>query len=187
MDCAVCASHEFGVVHSMLEAGASPEAIAGQTSLQLDDIEWHAANCVSFADDGPDTLEKSDQRIRDLAQRIAVAGTAAGLQGDVKSQLQALSAALRAETEIRHALEARAADARQDANAPVTVASLDELMREFDRSTDPRVRLSAEVADRPDEAQAFRYLLQHPDLCRAVMNLIVEYRESKETVNAPAV
>jgi hypothetical protein len=137
MSCEVCTSPSFGVAHAMLECGASPAEISEQTGLELSAVEWHAANCVRVVEDEePDSLEKSDVRIRDLAARIAVAGTSAGLQGDVKSQLLALSAALRAEQEIRRSLEERAKNAPKSGNdEPLTIAKLDLMVKNYLETT----------------------------------------------------
>lgn len=94
----------------MLACGATPDAIAASTGLDPVAVEAHLAACVSPStlDDTPDNLERSDQRLRALAEKISLAGTGAGLQGDAKSLLTALSISLRVEMEIRRRLETKA-------------------------------------------------------------------------------
>lgn len=89
----------------MLACGADAETIATTTGLDIALVEQHIESCTTATDDSPDSLEKSDQRLRNLSELIGSASLAAGLQGDPKTQIAALAVALRAETELRRRLE----------------------------------------------------------------------------------
>ena len=106
-DCPVCVSPYNLEIASMAACGATAEVIATSTGLDVDAIENHLAICCAapVPDDTPDSLEKSDQRLRGLASKIAAAGTASGLAGDAKSLLAALAIELRVETALRARLE----------------------------------------------------------------------------------
>jgi hypothetical protein len=106
-DCPVCLSPYNVEISSMLACGADAETIATSTGLNLSAVEAHIAKCCAapVPDDTPDSLEKSDQRLRALAAKIAAAGTASGLAGDAKSLLTALAIELRVETALRERLE----------------------------------------------------------------------------------
>jgi hypothetical protein len=106
-DCVVCFSPYNVEISSMLACGADAETIATTTGLDVNAVESHIAKCCAapVPDDSPDSLEKSDQRLRALASKIAAAGTASGLAGDAKSLLTALAIELRVETALRERLE----------------------------------------------------------------------------------
>ena len=144
MTCAVCESPYLGQVQTLLSCGADASAIATATTFDQSVIEQHIRDCCTVVStDGQDTLEASDRRLRGLVQRISIAGQAAGLQGDLKSLLTALSAELRLESEIRSHLQARAVEEEKKKengpDTPLTVKSLDKLIRkaEQDAASDP--------------------------------------------------
>jgi hypothetical protein len=106
-DCSVCVSSYAVEISSMISCGADAETIAASTGLDVNAVEEHMAVCcvTPVQDDSPDSLEKSDQRLRALAAKIAAAGVSSGLAGDAKSLLAALAIELRVETALRERLE----------------------------------------------------------------------------------
>ncbi len=110
-DCSVCTNPLLGVVASMIDCQARPEEIADSTGLLVTDIEAHIALCCQMP--APvNTLQASDERLQTLQDRINVAITASGLQGDLRAQLSGLGLALRAEAELRRRVEDTEAKAR---------------------------------------------------------------------------
>jgi hypothetical protein len=150
--CAVCVSPMIATVHSMQECGASWIEIADATSLQADEIEKHFAECCEVATASePDSLAASDARLKQLQERIALVATAGGLQGDLRSQVSALSLSLRAELEVRASLQERA-----EAIQPLTPDCRswpEEKRREFIKYTDS-VMAEAEARAKPGSAVA---------------------------------
>jgi hypothetical protein len=106
-DCPICTSAYALEISTMLDCGATVETIASSTGLDVALVQEHIETCCTTVtdDDSPDTLEKSDKRLRVLSERITAATLGAGLSGDAKSQIAALAIALRAETELRRRLE----------------------------------------------------------------------------------
>lgn len=132
--CEICLSPMLAVIHSMREAGSEFSEIADATALDAETIELHFAQCCELTGTEPDSLQASDERLRRLQQQISLTATAGGLSGDLRTQVSALSLALRTELEIRQNLTERAAaeaERSDNLDRPVTVARLDELVKEF--------------------------------------------------------
>jgi len=178
----------------MLACGATAEAISTATALDVDAVEDHIATCCAapIADDIPDTLERSDQRLRALAEKISAAGTGAGLAGDAKTLLTALSVGLRLEMEVRKRLEAKQEqlgrdlphdiDRWTDAEAEKMRAYMDQVVLDAGRTSyaSPQARLMAvEVelerrADVLEVANLFQRLLKDPALLATVQAMTKE-------------
>jgi hypothetical protein len=120
-------------IASMIACGATAETIATTTGLDVNAVEDHLATCcATITDDGPDSLEKSDQRLRNLSELIGSASLAAGLQGDPKTQIAALAVALRAETELRRRLEDQIEKQHEQGGdiPPITIEQFDQLVEQ---------------------------------------------------------
>jgi len=192
--CCVCTSPYSLEIASMLACGATAEAISTATALDVDAVEDHIATCCAapIADDIPDTLERSDQRLRALAEKISAAGTGAGLAGDAKTLLTALSVGLRLEMEVRKRLEAKQEqlgrdlphdiDRWTDAEAEKMRAYMDQVVLDAGRTSyaSPQARLMAvEVelerrADVLEVANLFQRLLKDPALLATVQAMTKE-------------
>jgi hypothetical protein len=109
--CAVCTSPMRAVVAALLECGASVVEMVDHTGLDAKLIESHLAHVAADDSEEPTSnnpVELSDERLRILLRRAHETYTAAGLQGDTKSQVSALSAQLRCECEIARRAESKA-------------------------------------------------------------------------------
>ena len=71
VDCPVCTSSYILEISSMIACGADAETVATSTGLDVEAIEEHLNVCCAapVQDGTPDTLEKSDQRLRALAEK----------------------------------------------------------------------------------------------------------------------
>ncbi len=134
--CTVCVSSVLLSVISMAEQDIPVEEIATATGLEASAIERHLAECCTLAasTSEPDSIEASDRRLRDLSNRIGLAASVSGIQGDTRSHLSALSLALRVELEQRAAILDRAAAERaaprnEDELLKVTVAGCDLMLK----------------------------------------------------------
>jgi hypothetical protein len=88
----------------MADCNADIDEIATSTGLLAADLESHFSTCCQ-APAIASSMEQSDARLAALQERINLSIISAGLQGDHKSQLQALSLQLRSELEVRRRLE----------------------------------------------------------------------------------
>jgi hypothetical protein len=131
-DCPACTSTYALEIASMLACGADAETIATTTGLDVALVEQHIESCTTATDDSPDSLEKSDARLRALSEQITSASLAAGLQGDAKGALAGLAIALRAETELRRRLEDQIEKQyEQGGTVPaITIEQFDEVIRQ---------------------------------------------------------
>src|SRR5580658_1491503 len=109
MPCPVCTNPMIGVVTSMLDCSASAEEIAASCGLSVEEVEQHITECCKPAV-APTTLAASDNRLALLADRISACITTAGMSGDIRGQLSALSLGVRAELEFRRRLETQEKD-----------------------------------------------------------------------------
>jgi len=93
----------------MSDCGATFAEIADACGLDSETIEQHFRTCCEVVAAGPepDSLTASDERLTRLQEKISLAATAGGLQGDLRSQISALSLSLRAELEVRASLQER--------------------------------------------------------------------------------
>jgi hypothetical protein len=132
-DCQVCISPMLLTVVSMAETGSGAGEISTATGLDELDIERHFVECCRPVTPVKDTMNASDDRLRQLQSRIELAISVSGLQGDGKNHLAGLSLALRAELELRRRLEDQAALERTsnlDSNA-LTIENLDRLVESY--------------------------------------------------------
>jgi len=121
------------MVVSMAERDTPVSEISDATGLDATAIERHFVKCCALAANTgeKDSLAQSDIRLRELSSRISLAANIAGVQGDTKSHLSALSLQLRCELEQRQAMIDRdAVKANNDENT-LTIANLDEQVRNF--------------------------------------------------------
>ncbi len=134
-DCEICTSPMLLSVVSLAEQGSSPEEISEATGLHALAIEQHFSECCTLAapTSERDTMEQSDRRLAQLSERISLAASVSGIQGDTRSHLSALSLALRVELEQRSAILARDTAERESPHDPsdisCTVAQIDAMIR----------------------------------------------------------
>ena len=179
-NCPVCTSEFALEVASMIACGADAETIATTTGLDVDAVEQHIETCCAMAtDDSPDSLEKSDARLRALSEQITSASLAAGLQGDAKGQLAGLAIALRAETELRRRLEDQI-EKQPDGILPITVEQYDELTRQAEESAATRGD-DCMLIDRVTRFIGHRLLFWPED---ARCDLILQFLEADKTGTA---
>jgi DNA-binding transcriptional MerR regulator len=148
-DCPICISPLISTVHSMQETGVSYDEIGETCALDPADIEQHFQKCCEpiVAGTAPDSLQASDERLRQLQQKISLVAVGAGLAGDVRSQVSALSLSLRTELEVRARLEERVKVEAEKADNPdkaLTIASLDAAVREYTVALDSKTEGIAE-------------------------------------------
>jgi hypothetical protein len=181
-------------IASMLACGATAEAISTATALDVDGVERHLTTCctTNAVDDAPDTLERSDQRLKVLAEKISAAGTGAGLAGDAKTLLTALSVGLRLEMEVRKRLEAKQEqlgrdlphdiDRWTDAEAEKMRAYMDRVVLDaghtsYASTTAKMMAMEVELERRADALQVvglFQRLLKDPALLATVQAMTKE-------------
>jgi hypothetical protein len=104
-------------VSAMIDCGASAQEIADSTALDVADLEHHLDVCCrppATLTSVEEALAASDQRLQVLSERISATIVSAGLTGDCKSQLGALSLAVRVELENRRRAEEAAKAAVHD-------------------------------------------------------------------------
>jgi hypothetical protein len=175
--CPVCTSSFAVEVSSMIACGADANLIATTTGLDVAAVEQHIETCCALTlDDGPDSLEKSDQRLRNLTELIGSASLAAGLQGDPKTQIAALAVALRAETELRRRLEDQL-EKHPDGIPPITIEQFDRLAAQAEEAAKARGD-DCLMIDRVCRFIGQR-LLYWPDDARC--DLILQFLEAEKT------
>jgi hypothetical protein len=133
--CPVCVSPMLLTVVSLAEQGSGVSEIADSTGLTQLEIERHFEKCCASIAVFPekDSLNASDERLRQLQERISLAISVSGVQGDIRSHLTGLSLAIRAELELRRRLEEQAAldtTANPDPDA-LTLSRLDQLVKNY--------------------------------------------------------
>ncbi len=193
-DCEVCLSPLIATVHSMREMGSTFFEIADATALDAAEVEQHFSECCVIASSEPDSLTASDERLKRLQEKIALVATAGGLQGDLRTQVSALSLSLRAELEVRSALAERA-KAEKEAPDPndiqVTVAQIDALLRSVEAhqkpgEVDPYLWL---IRLQPATVALFRRISANPMLLAAIQEFEMNFippRPNEEEPRASA-
>ena len=169
---------------SMLEAGATLEELANAPGLTALEVEQHFQERVpATATNGRDSMEQSDLRLQELSEKISLAANVAGIAGDTRSHLSALSLQLRCELEQRAALAARDAkekEAPRDAgDVQFTCAQLDGLAKHYAANSE---RIDASPASRAwcllREERVFETIVQKIWRDRSILPMLLAVCEA---------
>jgi hypothetical protein len=121
--CSICASADALAIANALEAGLRQKQIAQQFNISKFALSRHVNRCLAPAPTNGDSTGDQISKWLDRADDLYLQ---AGVNGDVKSQVQALSAAVRSlQAEQRN--EAKRQEKEQD-KSPTGVSPMEEMM-----------------------------------------------------------
>ena len=128
-ECSICFHSEAAAINAAVEAGVHQKTIAEQFSVSKFALSRHKKNCLAPAPTGSETtgdqLEKWLRRADDLY-------LAAGANGDVRSQVSALSAAVRSlQAAQRHESKRQEQSEKQNPSGQMMVDHLDEVVHKY--------------------------------------------------------
>ncbi len=135
--CPICSSNSLPVVSAALEGGARLVDIAKLVPFDIHQLQRHKRHSAppAIPADNASQAEMSDARLARWMERTEQAYLAAGLQGDLRGQVDAVRSGIRAELEFRRRHEVRDEQNAPNKNLPfeqrpVTIEMLDGIIRE---------------------------------------------------------
>src|ERR1017187_145659 len=128
--CSICSHSEAAAINAAVEAGLFQRDVAAQFNVSKYALSRHKKNCLAPVPNGNGETT-SDQLERWLARADEVWATAS-INGDVRSQVSALSAAVRAlQSAQRHEAKRAEQDEKQNSAGQLQVDHLDQIVEQY--------------------------------------------------------